>query len=76
MAKSHREQRGDGEPGRAAHLANSELQILQEVLQPQPAPALPRNICNQWHIPELAHRRSACFGGRIAASDPVGDRHL
>ena len=75
-AKGQSEHRGDEKPGRTTHLANGELQIPQEVLQPQPAPALPRHICNQWHISELARRRPARFGGRLAASDPVGDRHL
>ena len=62
-------------PGERRNLAKGKSQVLQQVLQPEPTPALPRHIGDQGHISKLAHRLPARIRRRLSTSNPVGDGH-
>lgn len=61
-AESQREHSGDGEARRTTQLTEGKLQVLQQMLQLEPTPALPRHICNQRHIAEFTLRIPARIG--------------
>src|SRR5437879_5704277 len=60
-AESEREHRGDGEPGRAAHLAHCKAKVLQEAFDGRQRGAIAKRLACLLCAAEAKYRLTMCF---------------
>ena len=74
-AERQREQCCRSECRSAAELAKCIANVVEQVLQPQPAPALAGDFLNEGHVAEFAQGSGSSVGKVFAASDALRNGH-